>query len=523
MTQPVSSKMTQKPPPIPPAELRPGTRLLDRYVIIDRVASGGMATIHRAHDERLDRIVCVKLLRLVLERSGSTGGERSIYQATYEHFLQEAMSLSRLQHPNTLRIYDFGYLAANGRPFQISEFLDGGNLEQYVRERGPLSVAEMLATLEPIAGAIAEAHEQRIVHRDIKPSNILFSRIGDRMVPKLADFGIARSELQKRPRVVGDGGEYEEPLPPSGPKTISSIALFSARWAAPEQICGGRDSEATDVYALALVVVYMLTGHALFDDPDVRTTFHRRISGNAIIEERLARFTFPGAVHAVLEQALLADPSSRTSSPLVFFDSLRRSFLVSQPSVRQAAPAPEQASEPESLTLAVASRAAPRRAPRRSENTGDASDSAQEVLVSASEQALQIGNHLVRCVEVDEKLEISLRRGDAHVRFRATMIPAGAGALRLNIKPLNCFVAKPGGPPSPAIAAHADGAAEFVSLSKAPLGGIVWSFGRPAPRGAVFRLPRGELLVPCGDGSQAVAIDLGAGRAVIVMVRRPSS
>ncbi len=180
-------------------ELAEGTRLLDRYTIIDRVGSGGMASIYRAMDERLDRVVCVKLLRLELEGSGSTGG-RSVYDATYSHFLQEALALSRLTHPNTLRIYDFGYLDDKGLPFQISEFLDGGNLEQYVRARGALTLHETAAILERITGAVAEAHEHKIIHRDIKPSNIIFGRMGEYLVPKLADFGIAHSNLRKKSR-----------------------------------------------------------------------------------------------------------------------------------------------------------------------------------------------------------------------------------------------------------------------------------------------------------------------------------
>src|SRR5579863_4934261 len=92
-----------------PPELAEGLNLLDRYTILDRIGGGGMADIYRAHDSRLDRIVCVKLLRSVIEGSGSTGGG-VLYQATYKHFLQEARALSKLAHPNTLRIYDFGFL-----------------------------------------------------------------------------------------------------------------------------------------------------------------------------------------------------------------------------------------------------------------------------------------------------------------------------------------------------------------------------------------------------------------------------
>src|SRR5271165_6193975 len=151
-------------------ELSEGLNLLERYSIIDHIGGGGMATIYRAHDSRLDRVVCVKLLRNVIESSGSTSGG-VVYQATYTHFLQEARSLSKLAHPNTLRIYDFGFLtlASDGegdvapRPFQISEFLDGGNLETYVRARGTLRPVEVLAILDRIAGAVAEAHDVNIV------------------------------------------------------------------------------------------------------------------------------------------------------------------------------------------------------------------------------------------------------------------------------------------------------------------------------------------------------------------------
>ncbi|HEX7603653.1 MAG TPA: hypothetical protein VF316_18670, partial [Polyangiaceae bacterium] len=142
--------------PREPAELPEGTRLLDRYVIVDRVAGGGMASIYRATDERLRRVVCVKLLRLVLE-PGSTSGD-SVYQATYAHFLQEALALSRLQHPNTLKIYDFGYLEDSGRPFQISEYLDGGTLEDHVKNHGAIGAADALSILDPIGGALTEAH-----------------------------------------------------------------------------------------------------------------------------------------------------------------------------------------------------------------------------------------------------------------------------------------------------------------------------------------------------------------------------
>src|SRR5215217_3846280 len=91
-------------------DLTEGMRLLDRYTILDRIGSGGMATIYRATDDRLNRVVCIKLLRTTLIEGDDDPdtGVRRVYQATYAHFLKEALALSRLQHSNTLRIYDFG-------------------------------------------------------------------------------------------------------------------------------------------------------------------------------------------------------------------------------------------------------------------------------------------------------------------------------------------------------------------------------------------------------------------------------
>src|SRR4029077_20263588 len=130
-----------------------------RYVIMDRIAGGGMASIFRANDDRLQRVVCVKLLRLVLEPGSTGSSNESVYQATYAHFLQEALALSRLHHPNTLKIFDFGYLEDPSIPgpghslalrCQASEFLDAGNLEQLVKREGPILPSALLSILEPI-------------------------------------------------------------------------------------------------------------------------------------------------------------------------------------------------------------------------------------------------------------------------------------------------------------------------------------------------------------------------------------
>lgn len=472
------------------AELLAGDRLLDRYVILDRVGGGGMASIYRAMDERLDRVVCVKLLHLELEGSGSTSG-RGVYQATYTHFQKEALALSKLRHPNTLRIYDFGYLPDSKRPFQISEFLEGGTLEEQVKARGALPRAEVSAILERICGAVDEAHAHSIIHRDIKPSNIIFGKVGDQMLPKLADFGIAHSNLKKQKPVATD--DDDEP-------TVSTIALFSPRWAAPEQLAGAKQGPATDVYALGLTTFFMLAGHPLFEGHDVRETFTRRIKGDELVGSLLAAKRFDAPLADVLLKTMAASPDMRHATPRAFFEAMRDPLAGNVSSSRLPAPNP------------------PPGKPR----------SARELPPSqptSSPNAALEGMHgfvgRTRRVDVQEKIDLSFAgpKGDA-VRFRVSVVPARDREIRLNIKGLNCFV-RQSGRPTPAIVADRDGTAELISTAWEPLGKIGWSFGEarmgPQGPGRAFRLSDGEMMVPSQGAQHPVAIFLGNDGDVVVM------
>jgi serine/threonine-protein kinase len=488
------------------SELPEGLNLLDRYTIIDHVGGGGMATIYRAHDSRLDRIVCVKLLRNVIEGSGSEG---VIYQATYTHFLQEARSLSRLAHPNTLRIYDFGFLQLDGesesnvapRPFQISEFLDGGNLETYVRARGSLKAVEILAILDRVAGAVGEAHALGILHRDIKPSNILFSRVGDVLMPKLADFGIARA-IRRRPRQ----GESEDAL-----QVLQAVPLFSPRWAAPEQLRNDEEGPYTDVYSLGLIVAFMLHGRGLFEVPDVTSTFTERVSGDTFVRGRMALHPVAPEVARVLMDALRTDPRARTQSPFEFYEALSKAFGTPRTSLPSpvahsgGVPSLPTARKPtESITV---------------EATFDEDQAAQSI--APPEQWLDVAGRRVRVVETHEKLDLTIPTATGvEVRFRVTLLPGRGLQLRVNIKGLNCFVGRPGAAISPAIVADADGTADLVSTQKESVGSVGWSFGAIRGEARVFAVALGELVVPFPQGAHALALELGPERELIVICRR---
>lgn len=474
-------------------ELAEGTRLLDRYSILDRVASGGMAAIYRAKDERLDRIVCVKILKTMLVESTN----RAVYKASYQHFQKEALALSKLQHPNTLRIYDFGYLETPGdaesqRPFQVSEFLEGGHLERLVKMRGSLSISEALAILDRIAGALGEAHSNGILHRDIKPSNIIFARLGEELVPKLADFGIARSSLQKE-------GEIAEA--PS--ESVSAVALFSPRWAAPEQLCGTPEGPETDVYGLALLAVFMLSGRLVFNERDVRSTFSERVRSDDIIHQRLTQLDFSGEVLRVLMNALHHTSHHRTRTPSEFVEALRRASQATPESVpKMAAAAPYRATieEPSDPNSSAQSSAPPSESPASSPPSSDEFGERP-----THRRASHRGAEGIRFVTVHEKVDMGFL--DAHggeVRFRIAFLPTSG----INIKGLTCFVSRTGASPSPALAANADGSLDFVSARSTVLGSLHWFFGENSDEGRVFLAAGERLVVPFSEGNQAVLLHL---------------
>ncbi len=476
--------------PREPQDLAEGTRLLDRYVIVDRVAGGGMASIYRANDERLRRIVCVKLLRTVLEL-GSTEGN-TVYQATYSHFLQEALALSRLRHPNTLTIFDFGYLEEGGRPFQISEWLDGGNLEEHVKAHGALSSQDTLAILDPIGGAIVEAHSQRIIHRDIKPSNILFGRVGPSIVPKLADFGIAHSKPQRRSPV----GDQEE-------EAVSLVSLFSPRWAAPEQLAGSVSGPATDIYSLALVAHYMLTGTMMFPGREVRASFPGRILGDALVAERIEETHTPHGARSALQRAIRAVPEHRTPSVEAFLRELRDglSEAAGQGSLRPPA-VPEPAPSRPQVSVPVAPSPPSPRSPESGERPAV---------------------RRPRVVEVEERLDLVVATPTAaEARFRLTMVPSAGGAYRVNVKGLNCFVVRDGRP-TPAIVVSQDETLSLVSSARENWGRIALQFGTVRGDSRVFVVDGGELLLPLSQARRAVAVHVERTGEVVVLCQRESS
>ncbi|MFF0071624.1 Stk1 family PASTA domain-containing Ser/Thr kinase [Streptomyces sp. NPDC005494] len=201
-------------------------QLLDgRYRIDARIAVGGMATVYRAVDTRLDRVLALKVMHPALATDA----------AFVERFIREAKSVARLAHPNVVGVFDQG--AEGAYVYLAMEYVAGCTLRDVLRERGALQPRAALDILEPILAALGAAHRAGFVHRDMKPENVL---IGDDGRVKVADFGLVRA--------VGTATD-----------TTGSL-LGTVSYLAPEQIEQGTADTRSDVYACGVVLYEMLTG-----------------------------------------------------------------------------------------------------------------------------------------------------------------------------------------------------------------------------------------------------------------------
>ncbi|MFH9085940.1 Stk1 family PASTA domain-containing Ser/Thr kinase [Streptomyces sp. NPDC017673] len=202
-----------------------GQVLDGRYRVDARIAAGGMATVYRALDTRLDRVLALKVMHPTLAADG----------AFVERFIREAKSVARLDHPNVVQVFDQG--TDGSYVYLAMEYIAGCTLRDVLRERGALQPRAALDILEPVLAALGAAHRAGFVHRDMKPENVL---IGDDGRVKVADFGLVRSV-----------------------DTVTSTTgavLGTVSYLAPEQIEQGATDPRVDVYACGVVLYEMLTG-----------------------------------------------------------------------------------------------------------------------------------------------------------------------------------------------------------------------------------------------------------------------
>jgi serine/threonine protein kinase len=312
-------------PPQPPL----AGMVVGAYRLVSPIGHGGMGSVWLAarSDGRFEGQAALKLLNASLV--GRAGEAR---------FRREGTILARLTHPHIARLIDAG-VSATGQPYLVLEYVDGRHIDRFCDEER-LGVDDRIRLFLDVQAAVAHAHANLIVHRDLKPSNVLVT--GDGRV-KLLDFGIAKLL------------EGDTPHDPATMLTREGEAALTPKYAAPEQVTGGRITTATDVYALGVLLFELLSGQhptgagarspaefvkavasseplrlsAAVDDatdPEVATAVAAK---RATTPDRLRR-TLRGDLDTILAKALKPDPSERYRTVGEFADDLRR-YVAHQP------------------------------------------------------------------------------------------------------------------------------------------------------------------------------------------------
>ena len=206
-----------------------GMLIADRYEILEKVGTGGMADVYKSKDHTLNRYVAVKVLKQEFSENANFVSK----------FRVEAQAAAGLMHPNIVNVYDVG--EEKGIYYIVMELVDGITLKNYIAKRGRLGYKEAVTIALQVSMGLEVAHRNHIIHRDIKPQNIIISRDGK---VKVTDFGIAKAATSD---------------------TITSNVMGSVHYTSPEQARGGYSDEKSDVYSLGVTLYEMLTGEVPFD------------------------------------------------------------------------------------------------------------------------------------------------------------------------------------------------------------------------------------------------------------------
>lgn len=259
-----------------------GTVLDGRYRVDTPIATGGMSTVYRGLDTRLDRPVALKVMD-----SRYSGDEHFLTR-----FQREARAVARLKAPGLVAVYDQGG-GGHGRgpdlhPFLVMELIEGGTLRELLTERGPMPPHAVAAVLAPVLGGLAVAHRAGLVHRDIKPENILISDDGD---VKIADFGLVRAVAEAK-------------------ITSTSVILGTAAYLSPEQVATGDADPRSDVYAVGILTYELLTGATPFTGDSALAVAYQRMD-NDVRAPSTVIAGVPKQFDDLVRRATIRDPAGR--------------------------------------------------------------------------------------------------------------------------------------------------------------------------------------------------------------------
>jgi serine/threonine-protein kinase len=295
---------------------RPQALVVARYVIMDRIGSGSMGRVYKAHHQLMGRVVAIKIIAPEIVSNARV----------VARFQREMKMVGRLDHPNVVRAFDADQIGPT--LYIVMEYVAGKSLAQRVRTEGPQPPLAVLDWAAQASRGLAHAHGQAIVHRDVKPSNMLLSETGQ---VKVLDLGL---------------GILQEADENSNFATADGIAVGTIDYMSPEQACGKEVDGRSDLYSLGCTMYHLISGKLPFPGDSPVERLGKRLSGSPV-PIRDVRPDVPGAVVGVLERMMAARPDDRFQTAEEAAEALQAAARPrAAPAARKAASAPAPAEPP---------------------------------------------------------------------------------------------------------------------------------------------------------------------------------
>jgi serine/threonine protein kinase len=293
-------------PPRPSSKLDQlliGRTIADRYAITGLLARGGMGRVYTGRQLSLERSVVLKVLPGARDLE-----DRPSYQ---RRFMREAETCARLEHPNTVTIYDYGELTLPEEDLHLfyiaMEHVQGRSLAATLKEEGPLPLERALRIVWEVARALREAHRKGVIHRDLKPGNVMIHDTLEGEGVKVLDFGIAK---------LTEEGESEDPI------TLDNRIIGSPRYMAPEQVLDNAVSPSSDIYSLGIILYEMLCGEVPFARGGATQTMMAQI--HQPVPPLRDRIDIPPEAEALVMRCLAKNPKDRFADVEELFAAIRR-------------------------------------------------------------------------------------------------------------------------------------------------------------------------------------------------------
>lgn len=274
----------------------PGEIIAGRYRVVAPIGSGAMGSVYRAEHVQISKVMAIKLLHRDVEQDAES----------VARFHREAEAASRLNHPNTVHVFDFGR-TRSGSLYLVMEYVDGEDLSKIIEREGPMPFGRVASLIAQVAGSVADAHLAGIIHRDLKPENVVVARGREEEVAKVLDFGLAKLFE----------GTIEAQVTSSG--TIVGTPYYMS----PEQIQGQQLDGRSDVYAIGAIMYECVVGKPPFEALNPVGVLSRHLSEEPAIPSTRSPLSVPAEADQIIMRCLEKDPEHRYQSA----DELRKALL----------------------------------------------------------------------------------------------------------------------------------------------------------------------------------------------------